>query len=145
MIAVERKRTERSAEPFLLMLLESGKQQRLEKNEKALINILSVMPSSIRDTDIIGWYRDSTTVGVMFTGIALKDKSSILSLILSKVSTFHVLRDQLPARPSQSDWHFLPLTFPMTGIMTMAPDAQAIRPYIRIYRGRTPVKAPRCA
>jgi lipopolysaccharide/colanic/teichoic acid biosynthesis glycosyltransferase len=109
MIAVERKRTERSGEPFLLMLLEAGNLQSLEKNEKALINILSVLPLFIRDTDIIGWYKDRTTVGVMFTGLARKDKSSILSVILSKVST--TLRDQL--KPDQFNqvslsFHFFP-------------------------------------
>lgn len=109
MIAVERKRTERSGEPFLLMLLGTGNQQSLEKNEKSLVNILSVLPLSIRDTDIIGWYKDRTTVGVMFTGLARKDKSSILSVILNKVST--MLRDQL--KPDQFNqvsisFHFFP-------------------------------------
>lgn len=109
MIAVERKRTERSGEPFLLMLLETGNQQSLERNEKALVNILSVLPLSIRDTDIIGWYKDRTTVGVMFTGLARKDKGSILSVILNKVST--TLRDQL--NPDQFNqvsisFHFFP-------------------------------------
>jgi lipopolysaccharide/colanic/teichoic acid biosynthesis glycosyltransferase len=109
MIAVERKRTERSGEPFLLMLLETGNPQSLERNEKALNNILSVLPLSIRDTDIIGWYKDRTTVGVIFTGLARKDKSSILSVILSKVST--TLRDQLtPDQFNQVSisFHFFP-------------------------------------
>ena len=109
MIAVERKRTERSGEPFLLMLLEAGNPQSLEKNEKGLNNILSVLPLSIRDTDIIGWYKDRTTVGVIFTGLARKDKSSILSVILSKVST--TLRDQLtPDQFNQVSisFHFFP-------------------------------------
>jgi lipopolysaccharide/colanic/teichoic acid biosynthesis glycosyltransferase len=109
MIAVERKRTERSGEPFLLMLLEAGNPQSLEKNEKSLNNILSVLPLSIRDTDIIGWYKDRTTVGVVFTGLARKDKSSILSVILSKVST--TLRDQLtPDQFNQVSisFHFFP-------------------------------------
>jgi lipopolysaccharide/colanic/teichoic acid biosynthesis glycosyltransferase len=109
MIAVERKRTERSGEPFLLMLLEAGNLQSLEKNEKALVNILSVLPTSIRETDIIGWYKDRTTVGVMFTGLARKDKSSILSVILNKVST--TLRDQLtPDQFNQVSisFHFFP-------------------------------------
>ena len=70
MIAIERKRTERSSEPFLLMLLETGNHQGSEKNEKALDNILSVLPLSIRETDVIGWYKDRITVGVMFTGLA---------------------------------------------------------------------------
>src|ERR1700735_312410 len=69
MIAVERKRTERSKEPFLLMLLEAGNHQTADRREKALHNLLSVLPLSIRETDVIGWYKDQTTVGVMFTGL----------------------------------------------------------------------------
>jgi lipopolysaccharide/colanic/teichoic acid biosynthesis glycosyltransferase len=109
MIAVERKRTERSGEPFLLMLLEVGNLQSSEKNEKALNSILSVLPLSIRDTDIIGWYKDRTTVGVMFTGLARKDKSSILSVILSKVSA--TLRGQLTSDQFDQvsiSFHFFP-------------------------------------
>jgi len=93
MIAVERKRTERSKEPFLLMLLEAGNHQSADRREKALHNLLSVLPLSIRETDVIGWYKDQTTVGVMFTGLPCKDKNSILSVILNKVSA--MLRDQL--------------------------------------------------
>ncbi len=109
MIAVERKRTERSREPFLLMLLDAGNHQGSEKNGKALDNILSVLPSSIRETDIIGWYKDRATVGVMFTGLACKDKSSILSVILGKVST--TLRDQLTSDQFNQvsiSFHFFP-------------------------------------
>jgi lipopolysaccharide/colanic/teichoic acid biosynthesis glycosyltransferase len=109
MIAVERKRTERSGEPFLLMLLEAGNHQGSEKNGKALDNMLSVLLSSIRETDVIGWYKDRTIVGVMFTGLACNDKNSILSVILSKVST--TLRGQLT--PDQFNqvtisFHFFP-------------------------------------
>jgi lipopolysaccharide/colanic/teichoic acid biosynthesis glycosyltransferase len=109
MIAVERKRTERSGEPFLLMLLETGNLQGLEKNEKALNNILSVLPLSIRDTDIIGWYKNRTRVGVMFTGLTHKDKSSILSVILNKVSA--TLRGQLTSDQFDQisiSFHFFP-------------------------------------
>jgi lipopolysaccharide/colanic/teichoic acid biosynthesis glycosyltransferase len=109
MIAVERKRTERSREPFLLMLLDAGNHQGSEKNGKALDNMLSVLPSSIRETDIIGWYKDRATVGVMFTGLACKDKSSILSVILGKVST--TLRDQLTSDQFNQvsiSFHFFP-------------------------------------
>jgi lipopolysaccharide/colanic/teichoic acid biosynthesis glycosyltransferase len=109
MIAVERKRTERSGEPFLLMLLETGNHQDSEKNKKALDNILSVLPLSIRETDVIGWYKSRTTVGVMFTGLACNDKSSVLSVILSKVSA--TLRNQLtPDQFNQVSisFHFFP-------------------------------------
>ena len=109
MIAIERKRTERSREPFLLMLLEVGNQQGAAKNGKAFDNILSVLPMSIRETDVIGWYKDQTTVGVIFTGLSRNDKTSILSVILSKVST--TLRGQLtPDQFNQVSisFHFFP-------------------------------------
>jgi lipopolysaccharide/colanic/teichoic acid biosynthesis glycosyltransferase len=109
MIAVERKRTERSREPFLLMLLEAGNYQGSEKNGKILDDMLSVLLLSIRETDVIGWYKDRATVGVMFTGLGRNDKNSILSVILSKVST--TLRAQLPSdhlSQVRISFHFFP-------------------------------------
>jgi lipopolysaccharide/colanic/teichoic acid biosynthesis glycosyltransferase len=108
-ISVERKRAERSGELFLLMLLETSNQQCVAKNEKNLTNILSVLALSMRATDVIGWYKDRATVGVMFTGLARKDKSCIMSAILSKVGT--TFRDQLT--PDQFNqlgisFHFYP-------------------------------------
>jgi lipopolysaccharide/colanic/teichoic acid biosynthesis glycosyltransferase len=109
MIAIERKRTERSGVPFLLMLLEAGKVHGLEKNERALNNILSILPLSIRDTDIIGWYKDRAIVGVIFTGLVCTDKNSILSVILSKVGT--TLRSRLTSDQFDQvsiSFHFFP-------------------------------------
>ena len=93
MIAIERKRTERSKEPFLLMLLESGNQQGPETNGTALDTMAASLLASSRETDIIGWYADRKIIGVMFTGLAVKDKNSILSTILSRVKS--MLRDEL--------------------------------------------------
>ena len=42
---------------------------------------------------MVGWYKDGTTVGVIFTGLLVDDKNSILSTILNRVST--TLRDEL--------------------------------------------------
>jgi lipopolysaccharide/colanic/teichoic acid biosynthesis glycosyltransferase len=85
-IAIERKRTERSREPFLLMLLEAGVPQNGDKPDKTLDGIVSAMQSSTRETDVVGWYKDRSTVGVMFTGLVVSDKNSVLSTILGRVS-----------------------------------------------------------
>jgi lipopolysaccharide/colanic/teichoic acid biosynthesis glycosyltransferase len=109
MIAVERKRTERSGEPFLLMLLDAGNHQGSEKNGKILDDMLPVLLLSIRETDVIGWYKDRAVVGVMFTGLANNDKSAILGVILNKVST--TLRTQLPSDHLSQvsiSFHFFP-------------------------------------
>ena len=106
MIAIERKRTERSREPFLLMLLGGGKREGSERNETVLDRVLSVLLLSIRETDVIGWYKDRTTVGVMFTGLARHDKNTILSVILSKVST--TAKGPAVSRPIQASQYLLP-------------------------------------
>jgi lipopolysaccharide/colanic/teichoic acid biosynthesis glycosyltransferase len=85
-IAIERKRTERSREPFLLMLLEAGATQNGDGLDKTLDGIVSAMQSSTRETDVVGWYKDRNTVGVIFTGLVVSDKNSVLSTILGRVS-----------------------------------------------------------
>jgi lipopolysaccharide/colanic/teichoic acid biosynthesis glycosyltransferase len=109
MIAIERKRTERSREPFLLMLVEAGRSHGTEKSSKALDKIVSAMLSSTRETDVVGWYKGQTTVGVMFTGLTVKDKSAVLSTILNRVSA--ALRDELPSDQFSQislSFHFFP-------------------------------------
>jgi lipopolysaccharide/colanic/teichoic acid biosynthesis glycosyltransferase len=109
MIAVERKRTERSREPFLLMLIEAGRPHGADRNAKPLDKIVFAMLSSTRETDVVGWYRGRTTVGVMFTGLAVQDRSIVLSTILGRVSA--ALRDELPSDQFSQislSFHFFP-------------------------------------
>jgi hypothetical protein len=65
----ERKRTDRSRRPFLLLLLEF---RLLFQDERRRRNILvkSVIKSlrlSIRETDVMGWYKNETVIGVIFS------------------------------------------------------------------------------
>jgi len=85
MIAIERKRSERSKEPFLLMLLEAGNSQSSEMNAATLNNMAAVLLASSRGTDVVGWYKDKSTVGVIFTGLVVHDKNAVLSTILTRV------------------------------------------------------------
>lgn len=109
MLAIERKRTERSKEPFLLMLLDAGTHAGSEMNGTALGNMAASLLASSRETDIIGWYKDGTTVGVMFTGLVVNDKNTILSTILSRVKS--MLRDDLVFKQFSQvsiSFHFFP-------------------------------------
>jgi lipopolysaccharide/colanic/teichoic acid biosynthesis glycosyltransferase len=109
MIAIERKRTERSKQPFLLMLLETGRHQGSAKNGRSLDNMVSALLSSIRETDVIGWYKDRTIVGVMYTGLVVNNKNSVLSMILSRVSA--TLGDKLTSDQFSQvtiSFHFFP-------------------------------------
>jgi lipopolysaccharide/colanic/teichoic acid biosynthesis glycosyltransferase len=109
MLVIERKRTERSGKPFLLMLVEAGNHQRSEKSAKALKSISRALLSSTRETDVIGWYKDGITVGAMFTGLVFDDKNAILSTILTRVS--NTLRDMLTSEQFNQvsiSFHFFP-------------------------------------
>lgn len=85
MIALERKRSERSRKPFVLLLLDMGDRPS-DRNGKILGNISSVLSASTRDTDVTGWYADGSVVGVMFTEIATEDSASIPGTIIARVT-----------------------------------------------------------
>jgi lipopolysaccharide/colanic/teichoic acid biosynthesis glycosyltransferase len=121
MISLERKRTERSRKPFLLMLLDTGDCLPSDRNGKVLGKILAALAIATRETDVTGWYRDSAVVGVMFTELGIEDRSSIVSTMMTRVSetlranlsfeqfnqisiSFHLFPEdwdhELPQRPS---------------------------------------------
>lgn len=85
-ISLERKRTERSQRPFLLMLLDLGEIMAEDKHKKLLGGILSSLSTSIRETDVIGWQKDGTVLGIMFTEIPTEGRTSIVGTMVSRVS-----------------------------------------------------------
>lgn len=93
MISLERKRTERSRKPFLLMLVDMGATVPSDRDWKTLGKIQTALAVSTRETDVTGWYRTNAVVGVMFTEITIEDRASILSTMMTRVS--ETLRDSL--------------------------------------------------
>jgi len=92
-IAVERNRSERSKEPFLLMLVDVGSTPDSKDSLIVLERMTPVLMGCSRDTDTIGWYRERSTLGVMFTALMLTDRNLILTTILNRISS--MLRDEL--------------------------------------------------
>jgi lipopolysaccharide/colanic/teichoic acid biosynthesis glycosyltransferase len=95
MIAVERKRTERSKSPFLLMLLEVVNDDGSRKDRRTLDRIAAALVASSRDTDLIGWYKDQMIIGAIFTGLVIQDKRTLFDTFLTKVT--NSLRNELTA------------------------------------------------
>ena len=109
MISVERKRTERSRNPFLLMLLETGGYHASENNGNVLANGLSALRAATRETDVLGWYKEYSSAGVMFTELVIDDKNSILSTVLARAS--NTLQDILTFEQFNQitiSFHFFP-------------------------------------
>ncbi len=86
MISLERKRSERSRKPFVLMLLDMGELYPSEKNRPALRKIATALSVTARETDLTGWYTNDCAVGVMFTEIGFADRSATLSTMITRVS-----------------------------------------------------------
>lgn len=76
LLRIERKRTERSKKPFLLMLLDFSDLHKREHPDYYEI-IKSILFTCSRETDIRGWYKHNTIIGIIFTEIASIDQSSI--------------------------------------------------------------------
>jgi exopolysaccharide biosynthesis polyprenyl glycosylphosphotransferase len=92
-ISLERRRTERSRKPFLLMLLDMGDHLSSEATAKSLGKLLAAVSLCTRATDVAGWYQTDSVVGVMFTEIAFEDRKTIVSTMISRVSD--MLRNHL--------------------------------------------------
>jgi len=86
MLSLETKRAQRSRKPFLLSLFEMESPLAFEKTRDTLGKILSVLDSNTRDTDVTGWFRDESVLGVMFTEIAVDDRISTLATITARMS-----------------------------------------------------------
>jgi len=86
MISLERKRSERSRKPFVLMLLDMGERRPSENNRRALKKVATALSVTARETDLTGWYTDDCAVGVMFTEIGFADRSAALSTMITRVS-----------------------------------------------------------
>lgn len=93
-ISLERRRSERSRKPFLLMLLDMGDPlPSFETRAKYLCKLLKDISVGTRQTDVTGWYKDKSVVGVMFTEIAQEDRGTIVSTMIGRLGD--ILREHL--------------------------------------------------
>lgn len=83
MLHQERRRTERSKNRFVLLLVST-----LDLNGETpnrLQDILLILSHSIRETDFIGWYRAGTVIGVIFTELGHGDPESAIGTLRGRV------------------------------------------------------------
>ena len=119
LLSLERKRSERSRKKFVLMLVDAGELLRTDRREVALEQVTAALSLSTRETDIRGWYREDSVVGVILTEFGSADMSSALNAVFCKVNSalradlgtgqmngihisFHVFPDDLGTRSGGS-------------------------------------------
>jgi len=122
MLSLERKRTQRSRKPFLMMLLDISRLVNPHPNLVVINSIGRVLDAGIRETDVRGWYRKGRVIGVLFTELesacgAVRDKifaKLLLSLAgeidrqdLEKIDvTFHAFPEDQDKGNGNGNGHF---------------------------------------
>ena len=84
-LSLERKRSERSRQHFVLMLLHAGQLLQSEERGAVLESIIKALSVSTRETDLHGWYEQDMVVGVICTEIGSGNMTSILNTLHSRV------------------------------------------------------------
>ena len=79
----ERRRTERSRNPFVLVLLDAHRENGTART--ILLEAVAVLAPGIRDTDTLGWYRDCAILGAVFTELGGRDIDGIKETLRSKI------------------------------------------------------------
>src|SRR5690348_13870192 len=67
MLAQERKRTERSGKPFILLLLKGNDAYLGDQGNEVVSRISRVMRAITREIDVLGWYEAGEVLGIIFT------------------------------------------------------------------------------
>ncbi len=81
MLRVERKRTERSQKPFLLLLIDISSLMAQETKNDILEKTKSALDASLREVDIRGWYDQGKVIGVIFTELMSTEVTRIEKIV----------------------------------------------------------------
>jgi hypothetical protein len=94
-LALEQKRSETSSRPFFLLLIdlkkEAGADDRL--HSRVAVKLFSGLWLSLRETDVIGWYREDRVAGAVLT-FADAPSTDVVAQISQRVG--QVLHKALP-------------------------------------------------
>jgi exopolysaccharide biosynthesis polyprenyl glycosylphosphotransferase len=105
--ALELKRVERSGKLLLLMLLDVSKVLEAQDSKNVLSSILSTLTTSTRETDMRGWHKDGSILGVIFTEIGEAEKGVVENAVVGRITK------QLQAKlaPARTEEIGISLTF----------------------------------
>ena len=79
----ERRRAERSRNPFLLVLFDARRENGTART--ILLETVAVVAPAIRETDTLGWHEDGEILGAMFTEFGGRDIGEIKETLHNKV------------------------------------------------------------
>jgi exopolysaccharide biosynthesis polyprenyl glycosylphosphotransferase len=106
MLAVEKKRSERTGHPFALMLLDL---ENVDISRRMIKRAGNTLAFATRDTDITGWYRSPSILGVIFTTLNGTDRDTLHAALFER--SYKILRqemDSMQIHKMHVSFHFYP-------------------------------------
>src|SRR2546426_7694446 len=96
-LAIERKRSERSGHPFLLLLVDLKEQPRVGAriHPTVALKLFSGLWLHLRDSDFVGWYREERVAGAVLTELGDGFRTGVSHLIGQRVT--EMLCERLPS------------------------------------------------
>jgi hypothetical protein len=87
MLILERKKTERSGRPFLLILLNIDDLLRDNKRprEVIMLEFISSLNESTREIDLKGWYKHDSLIGIICTEVDRGKRDAVVAKIKNKL------------------------------------------------------------
>jgi hypothetical protein len=84
-LALELKRSARSQRRFSLLLLELGTSEAGSRSQTLLGNLLPALPKCLRDTDMAGWYKQGSVIGVILSELGSAEDDVVAAAVAAKV------------------------------------------------------------
>ena len=103
-LCMERRRTERSGDPFVLVLVDL---KRLLPNlsSRKFLTLCKALRAETRDSDFDGWYSRLDTIGIIFTTLRDAERSSVEGALTGKLKGL-LLVFYLPCGERKGEYFF---------------------------------------
>jgi hypothetical protein len=101
LLGVQRKRSERSEQPFLLLLvdLDVDSGSRLRIHPAVARKLVAGLCRALRETDLVGWYREERIAGALLTARGGDSWAGAARIVSQRVT--EVLAEDLPSPVAQ--------------------------------------------
>jgi lipopolysaccharide/colanic/teichoic acid biosynthesis glycosyltransferase len=86
MLCRERKRSERSKKPLLLMLVTGKEKNRTKEDAAVFQRVAGRLSENVRETDLAGWFEKDIVFGVVFTELGQTETKAATNVIQAKVT-----------------------------------------------------------
>ncbi len=85
LLALERRRAERSRKPFVLILLDAEAVVQQTNSGHLFDRLARAVLDATRETDLVGWYKHGCILGVIFTEVSVSEKVPVTQILTAKI------------------------------------------------------------